>query len=152
MTRTNNKPSFHRAAVLAERACAMRASPTSTEQVLWQHIRGRRLGDVFRRQVPLLGRFSADFAAPARRVLVEVDGEYHGERAAADARRFAAGRGGHGQPLDRVLRSQAASRAGAQSRGPLHSLVTTAPRRAKRPRDSPVRDATQLPSLDATSP
>ena len=109
-------------------------------------------GRAHRRQVPLLGRFSADFAAPARRVLVEVDGEYHGERAAADARRFAAGRGGHGQPLDRVLRSQAASRAGAQSRGPLHSLVTTAPRRAKRPRDSPVRDATQLPSLDATSP
>jgi very-short-patch-repair endonuclease len=90
MTRTNNKPSLQRAAVLAERAGAMRASPTSTERLLWARIRGRRLGVVIRRQVPLLGRFIADFLAPARRVVIEVDGEYHGERAAADARRDAA--------------------------------------------------------------
>ena len=95
MTRTNNKPSFRsqsnqRTALLAERACAMRAVPTSTEQLLWQRIRGRRLGVVFRRQVPLLGRFIADFMAPAQRLVLEVDGAYHGERGAADARRDAA--------------------------------------------------------------
>ncbi len=90
MTRTNNKPSFQRAAVLAERACAMRASPTSTEQLLWQRIRGRRLGVLFRRQVPLLGRFIADFLAPAQRLVIEVDGAYHGVRGGADARRDAA--------------------------------------------------------------
>jgi len=87
MTRTNNKPSFQRAAILAERACAMRASPTSTEQLLWHRVRGRRLGVLFRRQVPLLGRFIADFLAPAQRLVIEVDGEYHGERPSADARR-----------------------------------------------------------------
>jgi very-short-patch-repair endonuclease len=68
----------------------MRASPTATEQLLWARIRGRRLGVVFRRQVPLLGRFIADFLAPARRLVIEVDGGYHGERTAADARRDAA--------------------------------------------------------------
>jgi very-short-patch-repair endonuclease len=90
MTRTHNKPSFQRAAVLAERACAMRVSPTSTEQLLWQRIRGRRLGVVIRRQVPLLGRFIADFLAPTQRLVIEVDGAYHSERKRADARRDAA--------------------------------------------------------------
>jgi very-short-patch-repair endonuclease len=90
MTRTKNKPSFHRAAILAERARAMRASQAATEQLLWQRIRGRRLGAVIRRQVPLLGRFIADFLAPAQRLVIEIDGVYHAERARADACRDAA--------------------------------------------------------------
>jgi len=65
----------------------MRASPNSTEQLLWQRNRGRRLGVVIRRQVPLLGRFIADFYAPSQRLVIEVDGAYHGERGRADARR-----------------------------------------------------------------
>jgi very-short-patch-repair endonuclease len=68
----------------------MRATQTATEQLLWQRIRGRRLGAVIRRQVPLLGRFIADFLAPVQRLVIEVDGAYHGERTAADARRDAA--------------------------------------------------------------
>jgi very-short-patch-repair endonuclease len=52
--------------------------------------RNTHLGVVFRRQVPLLGRFIADFLAPAQRLVIEVDGAYHGERTAADARRDAA--------------------------------------------------------------
>ena len=68
----------------------MRASLTTTEQLLWAQIRGRRLGVVFRRQVPLLGRFIADFLAPAQRLVIEVDGAYHAERGRADARRDAA--------------------------------------------------------------
>ena len=40
----------------------------------------------FRRQVPL-GRYIADFVAPAVRLVVEVDGGYHARRRAADARR-----------------------------------------------------------------
>ena len=90
MTRTNNKPSSQRAAVLADRARCMRASLTPTEQLLWQRIRGRRLGVLIRRQVPLLGRFIADFLAPAERLGIEVDGVYHGNRERADARRDAA--------------------------------------------------------------
>jgi very-short-patch-repair endonuclease len=48
------------------------------------------LGVVFRRQVPLLGRYIADFLAPAQRLVIEVDGAYHAERGRADARRDAA--------------------------------------------------------------
>jgi very-short-patch-repair endonuclease len=48
------------------------------------------LGVVIRRQVPLLSRFIADFYAPSQRLVIEVDGAYHAEHAAADARRDAA--------------------------------------------------------------
>jgi len=68
----------------------MRGSLTATEQLLWNHLRSRRLGVVFRRQVPLLGRFIADFYAPSKRLVLEVDGAYHGERGRTDARRDAA--------------------------------------------------------------
>jgi very-short-patch-repair endonuclease len=40
----------------------------------------------FRRQV-VIGRFIVDFAAPAVRLVVEVDGGYHAGRVRADARR-----------------------------------------------------------------
>jgi len=59
---------------------------------------------VFRRQVPLLGRFIADFLAPAQRLVLEIDGGYHARHARADARRDAVlARGGY-----RVLRLDAA--------------------------------------------
>ena len=48
------------------------------------------MGVVIRRQVPLLGRFIADFLAPTQRLVIEVDGAYHGERGRADSRRDAA--------------------------------------------------------------
>ena len=68
------------------RAAAMRAAPTSTEALLWEGLRGSRLGVAFRRQVPL-GRYVVDFFAPSARLAVEVDGGYHAGRVAADARR-----------------------------------------------------------------
>ena len=82
----------------------MRASLTPSEALLSARIRGRRLGVVFRRQVPLLGRFIADFLAPAVRLVVEVDGGHHAEQARADAHRDAVlARAGY-----RVLRLDAA--------------------------------------------
>jgi very-short-patch-repair endonuclease len=53
---------------------------------LWQLLRRRALGVTFRRQVPI-GRYVADFLAPAARLIVEVDGGYHQRRRAADGRR-----------------------------------------------------------------
>jgi len=109
MTRTDNEPLFRnrstaRSALLDERARGMRASLTPSEALLWARIRGRRLGPVFRRQVPLLGRFIADFLAPAERLVVEIDGGCHAEQARADARRDAVlARAGY-----RVLRLDAA--------------------------------------------
>jgi very-short-patch-repair endonuclease len=108
MTRTDNKPLFRnrssrRAALLEARASVMRGSLTPTEQLLWSRICAWQLGVVFRRQVPLLGRFIADFLALAVRLLVEVDGSYHADRALAEAPRGAAlGRAGY-----RVLRLKA---------------------------------------------
>ncbi len=64
----------------------MRRHPTPSEHILWQAIRGGRLGVTFRRQVPL-GPFIVDFLAPSARLVVEVDGGYHELRVKADARR-----------------------------------------------------------------
>ena len=81
-----------RQALLAERAHGMRHAPTASEAQLWRYLSGSQLGVSFRRQVPLGGRYIADFVAPAVRLVVEVDGCTHVGRTRADARR------------DRVLR------------------------------------------------
>jgi very-short-patch-repair endonuclease len=73
-------------AVLEERAQFMRHNCTETEQALWRQLSGKKLGVTFKRQV-VLDRFVVDFLAPAVKVIVEVDGGYHSQRAAADARR-----------------------------------------------------------------
>jgi very-short-patch-repair endonuclease len=64
----------------------MRRHPTPSEQVIWQAIRGGRLGVSFRRQVPI-GSYIVDFLAPQERLIVEVDGGYHTQRGSADQRR-----------------------------------------------------------------
>jgi very-short-patch-repair endonuclease len=70
---------------------------------LWEAIRRHQLGIQIRRQVPI-GRFVVDFLVPEARVVLEVDGPYHSQRRAADARRDAwLGRAGY-----RVLRLEAA--------------------------------------------
>jgi very-short-patch-repair endonuclease len=71
---------------LQHHARNMRRQPTPSEHVLWQAIRGGRLGVSFRRQVPI-GPYIVDFLASRQRVIIEVDGGYHAQRAAADGRR-----------------------------------------------------------------
>jgi very-short-patch-repair endonuclease len=71
---------------LEDHARNMRRQPTSSELVLWRAIRGGRLGVSFRRQVPI-GPYIVDFAASRQRVIIEVDGGYHAQRASADRRR-----------------------------------------------------------------
>jgi very-short-patch-repair endonuclease len=81
----------------------MRHAPTASEERLFEALRGGRLGVAFRRQVPVLGRFIVDLLAAEVRLVVEVDGGYHAQRARADARRDRAlGRAGY-----RVLRVEA---------------------------------------------
>ena len=99
-TRTLSHPKTH--ALLAERAHSMRFAPTESEAQLWSAIRARRLGVVFKRQVPI-GGYIVDFLAPSARLVVEVDGGYHSKRRTADGRRDRAlGRWGY-----RVLRVSA---------------------------------------------
>ena len=65
----------------------MRHASTPSEELLFRAVRGRQLGVVFRRQVPVAGRYIADLLAPEARLIVEVDGGWHGARRAADERR-----------------------------------------------------------------
>ncbi len=75
-----------RRALLQQRAASMRSLPTRGEALLWQQLRSSKLGVTFRRQFPI-GNCIADFAAPAVRLVVEVDGGWHRGRARLDARR-----------------------------------------------------------------
>jgi len=83
----SSRPSLGRERQLAERAGAMRHAATPSEARLFEALRGRRLGVGFKRQVPVLGRYIVDLLAAEMRLVVEVDGGYHEERARADARR-----------------------------------------------------------------
>jgi very-short-patch-repair endonuclease len=73
--------------VLAARAAAMRAAPTWSELLLRERLSREQLGVPFRTQFVVGGRYIVDFAAPAARLVVEVDGGVHRDRVRADARR-----------------------------------------------------------------
>lgn len=89
MRSVSSPRSTHRRALLRARATCMRRAPTASEQLLWLQLRSKQLGVQFRRQV-VLGEFIVDFFASSARLVVEVDGGYHTERSALDARRDAA--------------------------------------------------------------
>ncbi len=88
MSRRYQPLSPRHAATIATHARCMRHSPSASESLLWSQLAGSRLGVAFRRQY-VVGAFIADFAAPSRRLLVEVDGGWHHGRARADASRDA---------------------------------------------------------------
>lgn len=74
---------------LTSRAKALRREQTPTEHALWQHLRAKRFaGYKFRRQQPI-GRYIVDFVCLARKLVVELDGSQHMERAAHDEQRDA---------------------------------------------------------------
>jgi very-short-patch-repair endonuclease len=71
------------------RARALRNNPTEAETRLWRALRRRQIGDArFRRQVPI-GPYVADFSCLSARLIVELDGSQHAERAPGDVRRDA---------------------------------------------------------------
>ena len=60
-------------------AKSLRKNMTEPEKRLWGVLRGHRLeGISFRRQMPIAG-YIVDFAAPAHKLVVELDGAQHGE-------------------------------------------------------------------------
>src|SRR5579864_6636309 len=64
--------------LLVRRARDQRQQMGAVEERLWFALRGRRfLGYKFRRQVPI-GPFIADFACKSARLIIESDGEHHG--------------------------------------------------------------------------
>lgn len=64
----------------------MRRHPTEEESIVWERLREKRVGYRFRRQAPLFG-FIVDFYCPKMKVVVEVDGGWHGDNRNYDARR-----------------------------------------------------------------
>ena len=70
-----------------ETARRLRREQTVAEQILWRHLRGRRMCDVkFRRQFPI-GSYFVDFCSIERRLIVEVDGSQHADQSGDDAAR-----------------------------------------------------------------
>ena len=68
-----------------ERARRLRREQTPFERALWKLLRAHQMeGSHFRRQHPI-GRFTADFACPQAKLVVELDGNSHDERLEQDA-------------------------------------------------------------------
>jgi very-short-patch-repair endonuclease len=86
--RSSHSGSAQRFEILQARARAFRTAPTFSELVLFEAVRGKRLGVAFKRQV-VIDRYIVDLLAPAAKLVVEVDGPYHSRSRfrAADARR-----------------------------------------------------------------
>jgi very-short-patch-repair endonuclease len=82
--RAGPKEAFRQA--LVERARDLRSNLTRPEALLWQHLRGDKLGVRFRRQ-HRIGSYIADFYCAAANLVVEIDGDSHAEREEYDANR-----------------------------------------------------------------
>ena len=76
--------------VLQERALQHRNYPTQAEAVLWEYLKGNRLGAKFRRQ-HLIGQYIPDFVCLSKQLIIEVDGGYHfiGDQPTSDEQRTA---------------------------------------------------------------
>src|SRR5215472_6034836 len=68
---------------MLERARQLRRDMTLPERLLWREVRGRALGPRFRRQVPI-GPYVVDLYCPQAKLVVEVDGDFHGDRMIED--------------------------------------------------------------------
>ena len=61
---------------LVEKADNRRANPTEAEAVLWTELKGKKLNIKFRKQ-HLIDNFIVDFVCLAKKLIIEVDGDYH---------------------------------------------------------------------------
>ena len=70
------------------RAAELRKHMTPEEQIMWQELRGNRLGVHFRRQQPL-APYIVDFYCHQARLVVEIDGSPHRHQQGYDEARDA---------------------------------------------------------------
>jgi very-short-patch-repair endonuclease len=68
------------------RARRLRREASEAERVLWRELKKMCLPVKIRRQHPI-GRYIADFAIPAYKLAIEIDGGQHAASIEADARR-----------------------------------------------------------------
>ena len=64
----------------------LRRDSTDAEQLLWRKLRETFPAYRFRRQCPI-GKYIADFACSARKLVIELDGGQHADRVAEDDQR-----------------------------------------------------------------
>ena len=69
-----------------QRAKELRRDMTPAEKILWQELRGNKLGVHFRRQQVVAG-FIVDFYCHKAGLVIEVDGDIHDLQQEEDARR-----------------------------------------------------------------
>ena len=72
-----------------KRAKELRREMTPQERILHAHLRAHRMGDVHFRPQHAIGNYVADFCAPRRKLIVELDGSQHLEQDEYDAERTA---------------------------------------------------------------
>ncbi len=71
---------------IRHRAIELRKEPTLAESKLWAYLRNNKLGVIFRRQ-HAIGFFVADFCAPRKKLIIELDGSQHLEQEEYDRER-----------------------------------------------------------------
>ena len=71
------------------RAAELRKEPSLAEARLWSRLRTHRLHGVGFRRQHVIGPYIADFCAPGRKLIIEVDGSQHLDQVEYDARRTA---------------------------------------------------------------
>jgi very-short-patch-repair endonuclease len=71
------------------RAGEFRKEPTAAEDRLWVYLRALREDGIHFRRQHAIGPYIADFAAPRRKLIIEVDGSPHGGQGEYDAERIA---------------------------------------------------------------
>jgi len=72
-------------------ARTLRKSQTRCELLLWQELRNRKLGVKFRRQAPFVFgnyKYVADFYCREKKLIIEIDGKVHEEKANKDYDEF----------------------------------------------------------------
>ena len=62
--------------LLIENAIANRKEPTIAEKILWSELKTQSLGSKFRQQ-HLIGNYIVDFVCLSKKLIIEVDGDYH---------------------------------------------------------------------------
>jgi very-short-patch-repair endonuclease len=68
------------------RAAELRKEPSFAEARLWSRLRNHRLHGVGFQRQHAIGLYIADFCAPGRKLVIEVDGSQHVDQVEYDAR------------------------------------------------------------------
>jgi len=74
---------------LQRRAAELRHNQTPAEAKLWRFLRAHQTNDVHFRRQHAIGNYIADFCAPKRKLIIEVDGGGHLEQEEYDNERTA---------------------------------------------------------------